>query len=217
MSRLWADLSNNDPDFDPVKYRKAGHRLLGLKVTEGKAFHDATHATNAKKAHDHKIAVAHYHFAQPDQSTPIQQASWFWKNTHYHFRQGDYVVLDLEVMHSKGQTATITWAEAFCKRLLAISGHRAVLYSGQAFLMDLGPEILKASERIWMAQYAARPVKPGFMTMRKIRLWAWQRTGDGIGPKPHTLPGCPPNCDVNVLNTRSYLHLVRSQGLFRRA
>jgi hypothetical protein len=38
---------------------------------------------------------------------------------------------------------------------------------------------------LWLAQYGPRPVTP----RNWPSAWLWQFTGDGLGPKPHSLPG----------------------------
>ena len=42
-----------------------------------------------------------------------------------------------------------------------------------------------AAHRLWLAQYGPRPVTP----RNWPTAWLWQFTGDGVGPKPHSIPG----------------------------
>ncbi|MFZ1152332.1 MAG: GH25 family lysozyme [Xanthobacteraceae bacterium] len=42
-----------------------------------------------------------------------------------------------------------------------------------------------AAHRLWLAQYGPRPVTP----RNWPSAWLWQFTGDGVGPKPHSVPG----------------------------
>lgn len=210
MSRLWADLSNNDPDFNAAKYRAAGHRLLGFKATQGETYVDRFHDKVVKDAHAHKIAVAHYHFANPSKPA-APQARFFWRTVEPTFKPGDYVVLDLEDEHPKGAQAARAWAKAFQVELLAVSGHRAILYTGRSYLADyLGHRIRFGKgrfTRFWVAEYADH-LKVWLLPWARP-IWAWQRTGDGLGRDPQTLAGCPPNCDVSVLNVRSYRRLKK--------
>lgn len=204
MSKLWADLSNNDPNFDAARYARAGHKLLGYKATEGATYVDKTMIRNVRLAHAHGVRVAFYHFAQPNlASSAAAQARHFWRTVEPEFRTGDFLVLDLEVEHRHGSRAARSWARQFHRELRAASGHTAILYTGRSFLGDfLGPLIRWGSggfHRFWVAEYGQKLT--GIPWARPV--WAWQRTGDGVGRSPHTLPGCPPNCDVNVLNTRT--------------
>lgn len=206
MSKLWADLSNNDPNFDAARYAKAGHKLLGYKATEGATYVDKTMTRNVRLAHAHGVRVAFYHFAQPNlASSAAAQARHFWRVVKPNYRAGDYLVLDLEVQHRHGMGVTLSWARSFARELRRASGHRPILYTSQSWLVEFGPRTRLAFPRIWMAQYAQHPTPPVWARP----LWAWQRTGDGVGRAPYTLPGCPGNCDVNVLNVRSYRRLRR--------
>lgn len=210
MSRLFADLSNNNPHLDAAKYKAAGHRLVGLKATQGLGFVDKDHERLAKAAHDHHIAVAHYHFAEPAHGA-ASQARLFWETVKPTYKRGDYVVLDLEWYHPRGAKAARQWARTFQRELIRISGHRAILYTGRSYLADyLGYRIRLGRgrfTRFWVAEYAAHLLTTAIPWARPV--WAWQRTGDGVGRAPHTLPGCPQDCDVNVLNVRSYRRLAR--------
>lgn len=204
-SRLWADLSNNNPSLSHALYAK-DHVLLGYKATEGGTFKDSTHAHNVSQIHKHRVAVAHYHFAKPNSGHgPKEQARFFWQTVKPYFKNGDYLVLDLEEMKSSGRVGTIEWAVAFKKELYRISKHRPILYTSLNYLQIFGPRIRFHFPRIWMAQYAEVATPPSWAKP----LWAWQRTGDGIGRKPHSLPGCPAPCDVNILNNASWRHLRR--------
>jgi lysozyme len=70
--------------------------------------------------------------------------------------------------------------------LLAV-GRKAVLYSGFLIKEQLGNRIdsYLAAHRLWLAQYGPRPVTP----RNWPSAWLWQFTGDGVGPRPHSVPG----------------------------
>lgn len=202
--RLWADLSSNNPHFDAKAYRKAGHRLLGVKATEGVTFNDPAHEKLVSAAHGVGVKVAHYHFARPDNNQPAAEAKHFWKVVQPRFKKGDLLVLDLERHHRLGMHATGPWAVAFMAALRKASGRRAILYTGAYFIMECGESIKPAMWRVWLAAYTKKRLKIPYGG----RFWAWQYTGDGHGNPPHTLPGCPQNCDVSILNRRSYLWML---------
>lgn len=213
MSLLFADLSNNNPSLDAVAYAKAGHLLLGLKVTEGVTFDDEDHARLSVSAHKAGVAVAHYHFAQPNANSAVAEARHFWRKAEPHFREKtDYLVLDLEVMHRDGPRACRKWARAFNREVRRISGHRCVLYTGRAFLEELGPRIRSTRDgfhRFWVAEYGPR--LNGVPWARPV--WAWQRTDGKVGRRPYRLTGCPsPGHDVNVMGTKVGRRLRRVLG-----
>jgi GH25 family lysozyme M1 (1,4-beta-N-acetylmuramidase) len=66
-------------------------------------------------------------------------------------------------------------------------GRKAVLYSGFLIKEQLDDRIdgFLAAHRLWLAQYGPRPVTP----RNWPSAWLWQFTGDGVGPKPHSIPG----------------------------
>ena len=66
-------------------------------------------------------------------------------------------------------------------------GRKPVLYSGFLIKQQLGNSIdgYLAAHRLWLAQYGPRPVTP----RNWPSAWLWQFTGDGVGPKPHSIPG----------------------------
>ena len=78
-------------------------------------------------------------------------------------------------------------AKEFLLRVEDAVGRKAVLYSGFLIKEQLGNRIdsYLAAHRLWLAQYGPRPVTPRNWS----RAWLWQFTGDGVGPKPHSVPG----------------------------
>ena len=78
-------------------------------------------------------------------------------------------------------------AKEFLLRVEDAVGRKAVLYSGFLIEEQLGNRIDShlAAHRLWLAQYGPRPVTPRNWSSA----WLWQFTGDGVGPKPHSIPG----------------------------
>jgi len=77
-------------------------------------------------------------------------------------------------------------AKEFLLRVEHAVGRKAVLYSGFLIKEQLDDRIdgLLAAHRLWPAQYGPRPVTP----RNWPSAWLWQFTGDGVGPKPHSIP-----------------------------
>ena len=50
--------------------------------------------------------------------------------------------------------------------------------------------------KLWLCQYANTPVLPAAWD----KYWLWQYTGDGVGPKPHSIAGIQGDVDLNVFN-----------------
>lgn len=202
-SRLFADVSSNNARFDAAAYRSAGHRLIAIKATEGVSYNNPEYGPWVAAAHQHKLVVAHYHFARPGNDA-ITEARHFWGVVKSRFRKGDYLVLDLEVKHPGGDARTASWAGAFVAALRSLSGHTPILYTYASFLNEVGPSVVRRTPRVWIAQYAPAAQWPNWVSRR----WAWQRTDGVNGPPPHGLPGVG-KCDVSILNRRSFLRVLR--------
>lgn len=203
MNHYFADLSNNNAGpFDFRIYRqRGGHRLLGLKATEGLHFTDPTHTARAVAAHAQKLAVAHYHFAHPADPAAAQ-AEAFWAQVEPVHGRKDYCVIDIEIDQGLTPRQIVAWVRDFRAAFRKVSGHDLVGYSGEAFLEWLGADA--GISRWWVAAYGPRKPKVSFLRS----IWAWQFTDGKDGPKPHETAGIGPS-DVSTLNTASALWLRR--------
>ena len=78
-------------------------------------------------------------------------------------------------------------AKEFLLRVEDAVGRKAVFFSGLLIKEQLGNRIdgYLAAYRLWLAQYRPRPVTPRNWSSA----WLWQFTCDGVGPKPHSVPG----------------------------
>lgn len=95
---------------------------------------------------------------------------------------------------------TLRQAIAFLQKIFEKTGQKPVLYSGH-FIKEA---ISKTStfndtlseHRLWLCQYGSKAVVPSAWD----KYWLWQYTGDGIGPKPHTIDGIQGDVDLNVFD-----------------
>ena len=109
---LFADLSNNNRYFNAARYRRAGHRLVALKASEGDGFVDERHARWSAEAHHAGLAVVHYCYCTPGRGSGRAAADLFWSVVDRHFIPGrDRLALDMEVFDSPG-TVSAYLAEA---------------------------------------------------------------------------------------------------------
>jgi lysozyme len=201
MNRYWADVSNNNPQQIQWKtYAQQGqHVLVGLKASEGETFVDKTHATRSENAHGAGVWVLHYHFGHPE-SSPTEQAQFFWSQIHGHFAARDFACLDIET--GSPNAATANWCKTFISHFYAVSGHSSIVYASESYLRSLRANGLRwPGERAWIAAYGPR--KP---SIAGVSTWAWQFTDGQIGPNPHSCAGIG-NCDISELNWGTYLRL----------
>ena len=108
------------------------------------------------------------------------------------------LVLDYE--DNRLSNMNIHQAVDFLHQLETLSGRKGAIYSGNRIketISQLSPDdrAYLTSYRLWLCQYGPVARLPmGF------KAWClWQFTGDGIGPKPHSVPGIAGNgIDINI-------------------
>ena len=178
INPLVVDLSHYDDvaDFDAVK--AAGIAGIIHKATEDVSFTDKLYASRRGPALAANLLWGAYHFLRP--SSIAAQVDFFLKVA----APDDTTLLALD--HEDKRVALID-AKEFLLRVEDAVGRRPVLYSGSVIKEQLGSRIdgYLAAHRLWLAQYGPRPVTP----RNWPSAWLWQFTGDGLGPKPHSVPG----------------------------
>lgn len=195
-SALCADLSNNNSFFDPVAYRNSGHLIVALKATEGTFFSDGKHHGWAKAAHDHKIAVIHYHFARPDRGTSgAEEAAHFLGFMHDYLGPHDYVCYDGERAANGAFGLDVGHCREFDQHIQHHTTFHTLLYASASQLANAGPALVGSRKRDWDANYSTQPDThaPGHELVLR------QFTDGFVGPGPHSLPGCG-QCDVNLMH-----------------
>jgi len=158
--------------------KAAGYAGIIHKATEAIGFVDNMYAIRRDDAMDAGLLWGAYHFLRPV-SIPAQ-VDFFVR-----IAAPDKMTL-LALDHEDARVPLID-AKEFLLRVEHAVGRKAVLYSGFLIKEQLGNRIdsYLAAHRLWLAQYGPRPVTPRNWS----RAWLWQFTGDGVGPKPHSVPG----------------------------
>jgi GH25 family lysozyme M1 (1,4-beta-N-acetylmuramidase) len=203
--QLVADVSANNAAFSAAQYASAGHILVTVKATEGTYYVNPKWEEWAVQAHEHKLAVNHYHFARPEDGDPVAQAQAFWKTVRPHFTPRlDRAMVDIET----GDQATWpAWLKAYDDELLRLSGIETIGYTYASALS----EHLVLRSQLWMvaAWGTERPAKR--LQLPCGTLWGWQYTGGQGAPSggPLGTAGIPGACDMTVLRSatvRNVLH-----------
>jgi GH25 family lysozyme M1 (1,4-beta-N-acetylmuramidase) len=214
---LFADISNNNGGaaFHGHAYKSAGHKLIGLKASEGSGFIDPDHAAWAHAAHAAGLAVLHYHFARPEAGNPIGQARHFKEALGGHFIKGrDRLACDLETSLPKEGKA---WLGEFVAELarLGVDVHDDLVgYTFLSYFQEAGG-ITIPSGAWWIAAWG-RLMREREGLGNGQYLWAQQITNGVVGPEPHTFAGIRGHCDGSVINKRS-LSLIEKALAGRRA
>lgn len=172
------DLFHGDNVSDFKLTAKAG--VLGVihKATEGLSYKDPTYKLRKNLALDAGLLWGAYHFLRPDN---MQAQCDFFLNT---VQPDEHTLVALD---HEDRKVPLVDAIKFLHDVNNALGRKAVLYSGFLIKEQLGnkPDPWLGSHRLWLAQYGTAPKWPKAWDS----YWLLQFTGDGVGPKPHEMPG----------------------------
>lgn len=188
-NRHFTDLSSNNGSFNAAQYASAGHHIVGIKATEGFTYVNPFHKGWVTDAHEHGLAVIHYHFAIPQNGNAAAEAEHFHANIKDFHRPGDYVAFDVEqgsVAQAKG------WVPP-AYTVMRNGGFHPWLYT---FLSFYRQGVSIPSGDYWIAAWGAD--SPDMRAGDELK--AWQYTNGKIGPEPHTFAGVPGAADGDLLN-----------------
>jgi lysozyme len=184
MTPRVVDLSHHNvvKDFEAV----AAAGIWGLihKASQGRSYRDPEYVARRKLAVAAGLLWGAYHFNTGD---PVaMQVDNFMKAA----QPDDQTLMVLDYEDNRPSNMSIQQAAEFLHQIEQKLGRKAALYSGNRIKETIGKlgQVERAyvtSHRLWLCQYGPKAVLPtGFKTK-----WLWQYTGDGIGPKPHSVSG----------------------------
>lgn len=195
--RYFTDTSSNNGPVDLAAYAKAGHRLIGIKATEGQSYSNPHHANTALAAHSHGLVVIHYHFCRPRGSADVYaEARNFMRHTGPVWQRGDIAVLDLEVRPGEPGFSAARYLLLLANHIEVAHGIKVYVYTGLAYLQESKPALRVGSRMFWIADYGAVPPRLG---LRRHR-WAHQFSDGQIGAEPHEAAGIG-KCDMSRLTS----------------
>lgn len=205
--QLAADISSNNSVFDPAAYASAGHLLITIKATQGLDYVNQFWDEWTHGAHEHKLAVNHYHFAEL--VNPVSEAQFFWLTVRKRFMAGvDRIMIDIETGEQADWPAYLDEFDAELHRLSGLS------VIGYTFASALSSD-LRLRSSLWMVA-AWGTQRPGNLLLGLPcgRLWAWQYTG-GLGSPsggPTGTAGIPGAIDLSVLRNATVRNLRRDRA-----
>ena len=194
----FADIYAGDTPISLAAYRHAGHKLLGIKATEGRTFTDPEFHHRARAARNLGIDLWIYHFARPSNNTGRQAGEFFAQTVlkDSPMRPGDRLILDFEDDKAKGNLDK--WVADFIK---AVADHNLtvrVIYSGAYYLTEHLSKIpfdqTGKPLRVWGAAYTQDPEG----LFERVCPWAYKHLRAVQYTDSGQLPGLPPG-DVNRL------------------
>jgi len=191
---IFADLSSNNSEFQPVPYLQAGHIIVAIKATEGTGYVNPDHRPWCLAAGGHRMHVVHYHFGRPDLgNNALSEARHFLEVALPLCGGRDYLVLDLERATPAGWQHDPTWSVRFDRYIREHSRFATILYASRSTLQSVpGDWLDRPPLRVWDADWSLTPdmAPHGYEV-------AFRQFTDGVhGPGPHSLPGVGV-CDVN--------------------
>lgn len=199
-NRYFSDVSSNNGSFSAPQYASAGHTIVAIKATEGTGYTNPFYREWVHDAHEHGLAVIHYHFALPQDGDPSAEAEHFISTVRPEFkRPGDYLAFDVE-------QGTITQAKDWigpAYEFVRSQGYHPWLYT---FLSFYEQGLTIPSHEYWLAAWGnERP-----SVRRGHNLLAWQYTDGQVGPEPHAFAGIPKVADGDLLDVSLAAQLART-------
>lgn len=169
------------------------------KATQGTTNKDSAYARRRKAAEKVGLLWGAYHFNNGDNVKT--QADFFVKTA----APGPETLMVLDFEENKKSNMSIHEAVSFMKIVEDKIGRSCAIYSGNRLketINELGKDERNyiTSKKLWVCQYGPRAVIPkGYK-----EYFLWQYTGDGIGQKPHYVPGITVpggiGIDLNIFN-----------------
>jgi GH25 family lysozyme M1 (1,4-beta-N-acetylmuramidase) len=193
------DVSQNQPDVDWAKVRRAGHVFAIAKVSDGLGTPDPAFGRGRWKAmKDAGLIRGVYHFGRPQTGRdPTDEVREFFQHLDRAggLDHGDLVpVLDLEKHGAAGRLTpkqTLEWARGWVEECRARIGRRPIIYTGvfwRETMQNPGDDL---GCHLWLAAYVKdpKPFVPNAWTHGGFSLWQYTETG--------TCPGIAGNVDLN--------------------
>jgi len=178
INPLVVDLSHHNEVADFGRVKAAGYAGVIHKATEAIGFVDKMCALRRGQAMNAGLLWGAYHFLRPV-SIPAQ--------VDFFLKIAAPANTTLLALDHEDQRVPLVDAKEFLLRVERSVGRKALLYSGFLIKEQLGNRIdgYLAAHRLWLAQHGPRPVTP----RNWPSAWLWQFAGDGVGPKPYSVPG----------------------------
>lgn len=192
------DIYHGDAVTDFAKAHAFGIRGVIHKATQGIGVSDPLYATRRRAAMAANLLWGAYHFNTGENVTA--QVNHFL--TAAEPDASTFVALDFE----DNRASNMSLGEA-CDFLAAVDaklGRPCAIYSGNRMKETIvhataDQRALLAKRHLWLCQYGPAPrlADANGHPLPWPKYFLWQYTGDGIGPKPHAVPGIQNNMDIN--------------------
>jgi hypothetical protein len=196
---FFADIYEGDENVNLGVYAKAGHKLIALKASEGRTYHDHRFVERWNAAGKQGLTRWAYHFARPSNNRGSDEARSFASALRQvQLTANDRLVLDWE--DPKYSAPGEAWIAEFIAELQTQGFELRVLYSYGSYLSETvsrWPSSKSGPVRYWHAAYTQHP-ESNIPSFAKPHLRAVQFTDGQSGVEPRKAAGIGP-CDINYL------------------
>lgn len=209
--RAFCDVNNFTGPVSFHQMASAGALVVGILATDGESFISEQHAEQAAHAHEAGLRAWHYHFCRPEADpTATGEAAHFWRNVKPWWRDGDRLVLDVEVMHPLGPGNLVEYVRRVDTLLHNISGVASCCYMPDSMFRLCGPKLQVISSDFWIASWGGRVARLGHG-----RRMVAQQTAGGKEGEPRHYPGVQGAVDLDRLQRWYARRLQRSRPASR--
>jgi lysozyme len=122
-----------------------------VKATEGKTLVDPRFATNVREARLN-MRVGVYHFAHPEQNSPVVEALHFTRTVQKIGRRDLRPMLDYEMPTKLSPAQTLAWIRSFNRTVHVQLGVLPMFYSYASLIEHLGLKV-PVGAGLWLADY----------------------------------------------------------------
>lgn len=177
--------------IDWAAAKRAGVQFVYHKATEGDSYVDPMYVRRRKEVKTAGLPFGAYHFARPEVGDANIEATRFIKTADP--QPGDLIpALDLETTEGLTQAQLETWAEAFSKKVKALTGYWPVVYTPYLFSKGRVPGAR------WVPRYNNDNRPP---TQTGVDIWQFS---NGVLGVPNKVAGLG-NVDLNTFRNATQL------------
>ncbi|MBM7770741.1 lysozyme [Actinokineospora baliensis] len=158
------DVASYQGNVDWKYWWAQGKRFAYVKATEGTGYKNPYFAQQYNGSYSVGMVRGAYHFALPDRSTGVAQATYFATNGGGWSRDGKTLpgVVDLEynpygaTCYGKTQAAMASWIREFTTTYRSRTGRDAVIYTSTSWWAQcVGNASFASTNPLWVARYSS--------------------------------------------------------------